>query len=459
MEPHIEVIDLGANSECEELENESQNEVSETEPQPLVKIKSEPVDVDENFEVVHEVHISPEKGSEFDEEIERLQMVEENFEENALQDNVDFLESVVIDPEPSINDKEVDTQSNELQNKTESGFTAIDANDIVSFSIVDGEITNVQRNEEAIMIDDEDEELNHNDASTVDDQRTETAAISNDDAMVDKEGHIDDESPIGETNDSHVGETVDDSHVGEIVDDSHVGETVDSSNGAIAEISSIASAGIKVENMVDVIESNRTESLDSEQTTGDVPEVLFPIISTVSSAGIKVEKDLAICNEIVDNNDFSMSNDTAVQENTVNLDQCDETSEALPVISTVSSEGVKVEMETATIEIEQNSPEGNIVAIEDTNSLEEKKDPSSVKVNDLEALDSIPMDLNFADDGIDFADDGIVYVEEDEDDIITITGKEFLNNIVGIFYFLLLFYTIGAKQTVDTLKYYLYNIV
>lgn len=459
MEPHIEVIDLGANSECEELENESQNEVSETEPQPLVKIKSEPVDVDENFEVVHEVHISPEKGSEFDEEIERLQMVEENFEENALQDNVDFLESVVIDPEPSINDKEVDTQSNELQNKTESGFTAIDANDIVSFSIVDGEITNVQRNEEAIMIDDEDEELNHNDASTVDDQRTETAAISNDDAMVDKEGHIDDESPIGETNDSHVGETVDDSHVGEIVDDSHVGETVDSSNGAIAEISSIASAGIKVENMVDVIESNRTESLDSEQTTGDVPEVLFPIISTVSSAGIKVEKDLAICNEIVDNNDFSMSNDTAVQENTVNLDQCDETTEALPVISTVSSEGVKVEMETATIEIEQNSPEGNIVAIEDTNSLEEKKDPSSVKVNDLEALDSIPMDLNFADDGIDFADDGIVYVEEDEDDIITITGKEFLNNIVGIFYFLLLFYTIGAKQTVDTLKYYLYNIV
>lgn len=459
MEPHIEVIDLGANSECEELENESQNEVSETEPQPLVKIKSEPVDVDENFEVVHEVHISPEKGSEFDEEIERLQMVEENFEENALQDNVDFLESVVIDPEPSINDKEVDTQSNELQNKTESGFTAIDANDIVSFSIVDGEITNVQRNEEAIMIDDEDEELNHNDASTVDDQRTETAAISNDDAMVDKEGHIDDESPIGETNDSHVGETVDDSHVGEIVDDSHVGETVDSSNGAIAEISSIASAGIKVENMVDVIESNRTESLDRIQTTGDVPEVLFPIISTVSSAGIKVEKDLAICNEIVDNNDFSMSNDTAVQENTVNLDQCDETTEALPVISTVSSEGVKVEMETATIEIEQNSPEGNIVAIEDTNSLEEKKDPSSVKVNDLEALDSIPMDLNFADDGIDFADDGIVYVEEDEDDIITITGKEFLNNIVGIFYFLLLFYTIGAKQTVDTLKYYLYNIV
>lgn len=459
MEPHIEVIDLGANSECEELENESQNEVSETEPQPSVKIKSEPVDVDENFEVVHEVHFSPEKGSEFDEEIERLQMVEENFEENALQDNVDFLESVVIDPEPSINDKEVDTQSNELQNKTESGFTAIDANDIVSFSIVDGEITNVQRNEEAIMIDDEDEELNHNDASTVDDQRTETAAISNDDAMVDKEGHIDDESPIGETNDSHVGETVDDSHVGEIVDDSHVGETVDSSNGAIAEISSIASAGIKVENMVYVIESNRTESLDSEQTTGDVPEVLFPIISTVSSAGIKVEKDLAICNEIVDNNDFSMSNDTAVQENTVNLDQCDETSEALPVISTVSSEGVKVEMETATIEIEQNSPEGNIVAIEDTNSLEEKKDPSSVKVNDLEALDSIPMDLNFADDGIDFADDGIVYVEEDEDDIITITGKEFLINIVGIFYFLLLFYTIGAKQTVDTLKYYLYNIV
>lgn len=459
MEPHIEVIDLGANSECEELENESQNEVSETEPQPLVKIKSEPVDVDENFEVVHEVHFSPEKGSEFDEEIERLQMVEENFEENALHDNVDFLESVVIDPEPSINDKEVDTQSNELQNKTESGFTAIDANDIVSFSIVDGEITNVQRNEEAIMIDDEDEELNHNDASTVDDQRTETAAILNDDAMVDKEGHIDDESPIGETNDSHVGETVDDSHVGEIVDDSHVGETVDSSNGAIAEISSIASAGIKVENMVDVIESNRTESLDSEQTTGDVPEVLFPIISTVSSAGIKVEKDLAICNEIVDNNDFSMSNDTAVQENTVNLDQCDETTEALPVISTVSSEGVKVEMETATIEIEQNSPEGNIVAIEDTNSLEEKKDPSSVKVNDLEALDSIPMDLNFADDGIDFADDGIVYVEEDEDDIITITGKEFLNNIVGIFYFLLLFYTIGAKQTVDTLKYYLYNIV
>lgn len=446
MEPHIEVIDLGANSECEELENESQNEVSETEPQPLVKIKSEPVDVDENFEVVHEVHISPEKGSEFDEEIERLQMVEENFEENALQDNVDFLESVVIDPEPSINDKEVDTQSNELQNKTESGFTAIDANDIVSFSIVDGEITNVQRNEEAIMIDDEDEELNHNDASTVDDQRTETAAILNDDAMVDKEGHIDDESPIGETNDSHVGETVDDSHVGEIVDDSHVGETVDSSNGAIAEISSIASAGIKVENMVDVIESNRTESLDRIQTTGDVPEVLFPIISTVSSAGIKVEKDLAICNEIVDNNDFSMSNDTAVQENTVNLDQCDETTEALPVISTVSSEGVKVEMETATIEIEQNSPEGNIVAIEDTNSLEEKKDPSSVKVNDLEALDSIPMDLNFADDGIDFADDGIVYVEEDEDDIITITGKEFLNNIVGYFIFYYYFTPLGQNR-------------
>ncbi|KOB77613.1 Uncharacterized protein OBRU01_04011, partial [Operophtera brumata] len=446
VEPHIEVIDLGANSDSEEGENETQNEA---EPQLLVKIKSEPIDGDDNVEGEHEIHVPYEKGSELNEEIERLQMVEDNFDEAASRDDAAVLQSIVIDPVPSIDDKEIGTQTNEALKEAESGFTPIDANEVVSFSIVDGEITNVQRNEESITIDDDDDDddegISHKDASTVNDVETVTAVMSNDNVMVEKDIHIDytNESPINETNESPIDETnespiyeTNESHFDE-TNDGHIDETVDDLNGA-AEQPSVASAGVRVENMDYDIESNRTDNLDEEQTTGDDGvEVLLPIISTVSSAGIKVEKDLAVCSDIVTttDNDYSMSNDTAVQETAENIDMSEEISEALPVISNVSSEGVKVEMEIETVEdnlptdelqseIDQNFPEGDLVTIEDdihepTDSLVVEKDPSIAKVDDLESFGAVPIDLNFADDGIEFADDGIAYVEEDEDDIIT----------------------------------------
>lgn len=326
-------------------------------------------------------------------------MVEDNFDDAALKDNVQNSEAVVIDP---VDDSKEYSQSNEETEVIESGVSQVA--DVDSFSIIDEKINNVEIDEEAIIIDDDDDEPGPQICASTLKVGNVVDVLVNHNELVEKDSHVDETS------------------------DCYIEETVDESNGVIAKISSIASAGIKVENVDKVIERDRTK-LDDEQTTAAyAPYEMLPVISTITSAGIKVEKNLVIPNDTIDNNVSIAS----VEDNIENVHQSHEITEALPVISTVSSKGVKVEMSTEVVEDKEDSKkeepnETEQISADDsidivnkpTDSLLVEKD--DVTVNDLEEFD-IPMDLNFADEGIDFGDDGIAYVEEDEDDIITIEG-------------------------------------
>lgn len=442
IEPQIEVIDLGANSDSgdEELQNES----SKTQQPPLVKIKEEPKDTGEEIEEEHEVYYPPEKGIEFDEEIERLQKAEENLDEDILSENNKNKVNVVIDPVTSIDDTGVDSPSNEVEVAIETE----DGESVLSYENNDG-LNTAQKNKGAVIIDDEDEPCAQEDNSTVNVEQVDSSVISYDKESPEKDPHID-EPP-----------------------DSHINETCDDTNGVIAEISSVASAGIKVENLDDVIE-NVTPSIDP--MTGYVLDELLPVISTVSSVGVKVERDSSVLDNTVDSDmpmnngepiDIDMSTDDDVEISESNateiFDKSDEIAGALPVISTISSKGVTVEIETdlskdnlqtgdppsdaeqcskvdnlddnavnkpkdspevdknneKVIDLDESSDDETV--IKPIDSLVVEKD--STKAVDLDEFGDIHMDLNFADEGIDFADDGIVYVEDNEDDIITDRGK------------------------------------
>lgn len=497
------MIDLGANSESED-EGELlllQNDGGETQPPPLVKIKREPMDAGEEFEEEHEVYYPPERGSEFDEEIERLEKVEENIDEDLTQIYKEKSKTIVIDPDPNskanspcneaekntevnesgsdgnnddVNDEEtIDLGENsdsadeeELQNEVsetrlpsikitselkeksseidkeverlkevkdnlegnitpkhvdKSKAKVMDAvptiDNSVAYSLsnttkeakesksgTNNDLNTVETNKEAIVIDDEDDSpCSEGNALKVNFKQLDTSAISNNMESLEKDRHI------SETTDSRIDRSV-------------------NSNGVIAEITSVASAGIKVENVDDVIEKD----LSVEPLTFNVLDQQLPVISMISSAGIKIERDLST-SEYTGSDNYVRN---TKNNSTENLNQRDEITDALPMSFKISSQCVKVEIEHMEDDIkpqnlksdtEQCSIVNDVVGDDPVNKPVDLPVIPKAEVFDLNDFGDMPMNLNFADDGICFADDGIAYIEEDEDEdnIITVKGKPY----------------------------------